>query len=224
MHGTVPPMPYERSQFHGGLERREMLPFVPLSARSVLDVGCSHGLFGSVLRSHHPGWELTGIEPDPDAATDARRHYRTVINGLYPDDMPGDRRFDCIIFNDVLEHVVDPWSMLRRTGDLLEDGGTVVASIPNVRYVIVVRNLLLRGRWDYADWGVLDRTHLRFFTRASIEELFASCGFEIESMTPINPVKVRWADLLVGRFRDMRFQQFAVVARAARPRAASGRS
>ena len=220
MHGTVPPMPYERSQFHGGLERREMLPFVPLSARSILDVGCSHGLFGSVLKAHHPAWELTGIEPDPDAAADARRHYSTVVNGLYPDDMPDGGRFDCIVFNDVLEHVVDPWTTLARSTEFLAPGGRIVASIPNIRHYIVVRDLLLRGRWEYADWGVLDRTHLRFFTRSSIEELFASADLAIETLAPINPITVRRAALLVGPFRDMRYPQFAVVAR---PRAAAAR-
>jgi hypothetical protein len=77
---------------------------------------------------------------------------------------------------------------------------------------MVVRDLLWRGRWDYADWGVLDRTHLRFFTRKSIEDLFATCGYVIESLTPINPNRLRRAALIAGRFRDMRFQQFAVVA------------
>jgi len=208
-------MPIEPSEFHGGLERREMLQFVPSTTESILDVGCSHGLFGSVLRRHNPKWELTGIEPDPRAARDAVHNYDTVIEGLYPEDMPTGHCFDCIIFNDVLEHVVDPWTMLRESKELLEGGGTIVASIPNVRYVIVVRNLLLRGRWDYTDWGVLDRTHLRFFTRASIEDLFASTGFEIQSLTPINPVRVRWARLLLGPFRDMKFQQFAVTATVA---------
>jgi len=208
-------MPFDPSEFHGGLERREMLQFVPSSAESILDVGCSHGLFGSVLRAYNPAWELTGIEPDPRAARDAVDKYDTVVQGLYPEDMPTDHRFDCIIFNDVLEHVVDPWTMLRQSKELLESDGTIVASIPNVRYVIVVRNLLFRGRWDYTDWGILDRTHLRFFTRTSIEDLFTSTGFEIQSLTPINPVRVRWAKLFVGPFRDMRFQQFAVTAKMA---------
>jgi SAM-dependent methyltransferase len=192
-----------------------MLQFIPSSAGSILDVGCSRGLFGSVLKAHDPTWTLTGIEPDPQAAEDAAVHYDTVIHGLFPDDMPSDRRFGCIIFNDVLEHVVDPWTMLRQSKELLEVDGTIVASIPNVRYAMVVRNLLFRGRWDYTDWGVLDRTHLRFFTRSSIEDLFASTGFVIQSLTPINPIKVRSANIFVGRFRDMRFQQFAVVAKVA---------
>ncbi len=189
-----------------------MVPFVPVGARTVLDVGCSHGRFGAVLKERDPTVHLTGVEPDPDAATGARAHYDRVVDGYFPDALPEGSSFDCIVFNDVLEHVTDPWSMLGRAAGLLAPGGTVVASIPNVRFVVVVRNLLWRGRWDYTDWGVLDRTHLRFFTRASIEELFAGAGLRVRRLTPINPVRTRGAGLLVGRFRDMRYPQFAVVA------------
>ena len=198
---------------HGGLSRREMLPFIPAGVSTILDVGCSRGLFGAELRRADPAWKLYGIEADPVTAREAEAHYDRVTCGYFPDDLDVGETFDCIVFNDVLEHVVDPWATLDRAREHLATGGHVVASIPNVRHVIVVRDLLLRGRWDYADWGVLDRTHLRFFTRSSIEALFASAGMEIERLTPINPIGLRRASLLVGRFRDMRFTQFAVVAR-----------
>jgi 2-polyprenyl-3-methyl-5-hydroxy-6-metoxy-1,4-benzoquinol methylase len=136
-----------------------------------------------------------------------------VTCGFFPDDLPAGESFDCIVFNDVLEHVVDPWSMLDRAKERLAPGGRIVASIPNVRHYIVVRNLALRGRWDYADWGVLDRTHLRFFTRASIEELFETADMAIETFEPINPIKNLRSAFLVGPFRDMRYLQYAVVAR-----------
>jgi len=206
---------YQPSPFHGGLARREMLPFIPRATSSILDVGCSHGRFGSVLKEANPDWHVTGIEPDPEAAEDASLHYDKVITGFYPDDLDRSEAFDCIIFNDVLEHVVDPWTMLRKTIGHLSPDGRLVASIPNVRFVIVARDLVLRGRFDYADWGILDRTHLRFFTRHSIQDLFVSTGFVIELLSPINPTNLRKASLLVGPFRDMRFQQFAVVARPA---------
>ena len=206
-------MSFPLSEFHGGLERREMLPFIPARTQTILDVGCSHGRFGSVLASHNAAWTLTGIEPDPVAAADAEPHYSRVYRGYFPDDLPDGSTYDCIVMNDVLEHVTDPWSMLASATERLAEGGRIVASIPNVRYVMVVRDLLLRGRWEYADWGVLDRTHLRFFTRSSIESLFATSGLAIETLAPINALQLTRAAFLVGRFRDMRFQQFAVVAR-----------
>ncbi len=193
-----------------------MVPFIPSGTSTILDVGCSRGLFGDTLRKADPAWRLYGIEPDPAAAAEASTRYEHVTCGYFPDDLAGDDTFDCIVLNDVLEHVVDPWTMLERAVHRLSATGRIVASIPNVRHYVVVRDLLLRGRWDYADWGVLDRTHLRFFTRASIESLFAGAGLEIETLAPINPIGVRRAALLVGRFRDMRFTQFAVVARPRR--------
>jgi 2-polyprenyl-3-methyl-5-hydroxy-6-metoxy-1,4-benzoquinol methylase len=193
-----------------------MLPFIPGGTSTILDVGCSRGRFGETLHGANPAWKLYGIDPDPEAAAEASVHYEHVTCGYFPDDLVGDDRFDCIVLNDVLEHVVDPWTMLEQAAGLLSPTGRVVASIPNVRYYIVVRNLLLRGRWDYADWGVLDRTHLRFFTRASIESLFDGAAMEIETLAPINPVPLRRAALLAGPFRDMRYMQFAVVARPRR--------
>jgi SAM-dependent methyltransferase len=199
---------------HGGLSRKEMLPFIPKGATTILDVGCSRGLFGALLRQADPSRKLVGIEPELGPAEEASAHYDEVICGLFPDDLPSGRLFDCIVFNDVIEHTVDPWRMLRRTAAYLAPDGCLVASIPNIRYYIVVRDLLLRGRFEYADWGILDRTHLRFFTRSSIGQLFPDCGYTIDQLTPINPVKLRRAALLdlVG-LGDMRYQQFAVVAR-----------
>ena len=215
------PMQPPVSVRHGGLPRDEMVPFIPRGTSTVLDVGCSRGLFGATLQQANPALRLFGIEPDPATAEQAAGHYEQVTCGSFPGDLPADGTFDCIVFNDVLEHVVDPWAMLGRAKDHLAPGGHVVASIPNVRHYIVVRNLLLRGRWDYAEWGVLDRTHLRFFTRASIEDLFDSADLEIETLAPINPINVRRAALLVGPFRDMRYTQFAVVARPRQPAAAT---
>ncbi len=191
-----------------------MVPFIPAGVTTILDVGCSRGRFGVTLREANPDWRLSGIEPDPAMVEEAQAHYDDVTCGYFPDDLPAGRTFDCIVFNDVLEHVVDPWGTLRNATEFLAPGGRVVASIPNVRHYIVVRDLMLRGRWDYADWGVLDRTHLRFFTRSSIESLFASADLEIGTLTGINPINLKRASLLLGPFRDMRYTQFAVVAGA----------
>jgi 2-polyprenyl-3-methyl-5-hydroxy-6-metoxy-1,4-benzoquinol methylase len=198
---------------HGGTNRSEMVPFVPQSAGRILDVGCSFGLFGKSLRGAGHRAHLTGIEPSPAAADAATAHYDRVIVGLFPDDMPGET-FDCIVMNDVLEHMPDPWAALAASANYLTTDGRVIASIPNVRYIAVLLRLVVKGRWDYADSGVLDVSHLRFFTRSSIEDLFRGEGFEIERMEPFNPLVRRGASLLFrGPFRDMRFMNFAVVAK-----------
>jgi 2-polyprenyl-3-methyl-5-hydroxy-6-metoxy-1,4-benzoquinol methylase len=164
-----------------------MLPLVPASARSVLDVGCGLGGFGATLRDADPTRTLWAIESDPVVADKARVHYDRVLVGRFPDVLDEhDSTFDCVVFNDVLEHMVDPWGALRRTTRHLTDQGTVVASIPNVRFVRTVVDLVFRGSWTYTDCGVLDRTHLRFFTRKTIYDLFRETGYDIEALHGIN--------------------------------------
>ncbi len=193
------------------------LDHVP-DGRKILDVGCSRGGFGRALKARSPGREVYGIEP-----TDAARHAGEVLDrvaqGSFPDDVPaGWGRFDLVCFFDVLEHLSDPWAALRHARALLAGGGRVVASIPNVRCVAVTVPLVLRGEWRYTEVGILDRTHLRFFTRSGIEDLFAESGYSVESMTPWvwEGVDTRLSRLLKRfghRFDDLVCQQYIVVAR-----------
>jgi len=197
---------------HGLSNREEMVPFIPRSATTVLDVGCSRGLFVKSLLAARPELRITGIEVDANAAESAATHYASVIRGCFPDDVPSGTTYDCLVFNDVLEHIVDPWTALRGSTSHLADGGVAVASIPNVRYVAVVLRLLLQGRFDYVDFGILDRSHLRFFTRSSIDALVSTTGFVVETIEPINASQRWWAFIAIGPFKDMRYLQFSVVA------------
>jgi SAM-dependent methyltransferase len=195
--------------------RSEMLGYVPAGARSILDVGCGSGSFGRLLRSARAA-RLVGIDPVP-GPTALPDPYDLRVVGLYPEDVP-DERFDCIVFNDVLEHMVDPWRAVEIARDRLDTPGVVIASIPNVRNAArVVRPLLLNGRWRYDDTGILDRSHLRFFTRASARELFERAGYRVERVDAINPLRMgRWAKanrLLRGVLDDFVAEQFAIVAR-----------
>ncbi|MBU8871117.1 MAG: class I SAM-dependent methyltransferase [Gemmatimonadales bacterium] len=207
----------KESEYYGH-PRREMIAHVPAAAGTVLDIGCGSGTFAASLRQErNPDLELWGVEMDPDAARRAAKILDHVHVGdaakILPDLPKG--HFDCIVCNDVLEHVAHPDTMLRAIIPLVRPGGRIVASIPNVRYFFNVLDLVLHGRWEYTDEGILDRTHLRFFTRSSIESMFAECGFEIESMTGINPtgsIKFKIVNLLtLGRWQDMKYLQFAVV-------------
>src|SRR5262249_29567945 len=146
-----------------------------------------------------------------------------VITGNFGEDLDvGDEAFDCIVFNDVLEHMIDPYSALGYARKLLAPGGCVVASIPNVRYFDNVWNLVIEGSWEYKDIGVLDRTHLRFFTKSSIKSMFVDLGYKIETIKGINsldwchPERVQWFRylnlILLNKLVEMRWQQFAVVA------------
>lgn len=197
--------------------RHEVVPFVPASAARVLDVGCLGGAFGATLKAERPATTVWGIEMRPDAAEIAAGRIDHVIVGRFPDAIPSGERFDCVVFNDVLEHIEDPWTALRATRELLTPDGAVVASVPNVRHYSVVSSLVLRGDWRYADAGILDRSHLRFFTRTSIIRLFEECGYTGVRCAPINvtPRRDRLPRLLhlAGqRGIDFLAYQFVVVA------------
>jgi hypothetical protein len=125
--------------------------------------------------------------------------------------------------------MVEPEAALRHARALLKRGGSVVASIPNVLEYNTVRALLLDQDWRYVDAGVLDRTHLRFFTRKSIARLFEATGYAIDRLDGINRFGrsrlLRLVNLLTaGRFEDMNYVQFAVVARSAPDDAFRGNS
>lgn len=165
---------------HGlGGSHRRILDEVADGAR-VLDVGCASGYLAALLSSR--GCSVVGLEPDPASAAKAGAHCEQVVVGSI--ESSEDRaaisgRFDYVIFGDVLEHLVDPWAALRFARGLLAPDGAAVISVPNVA-AWPVRLGLLAGRFEYADFGLLDRTHLRFFTRATAHELARSTGFRIE--------------------------------------------
>ena len=132
---------------------------------------------------------VVGVEPDPAEAELARQVLDQVASGTFPavaPDVQRDGGYDVIVFNDVLEHMPDPVQALDAARDLLAPDGVVVSSIPNVRHVSASAPLVLRGQWTYVDLGVLDSTHLRFFTASSIRELFVGSGWEITRFEPIN--------------------------------------
>ena len=204
---------------YADLPREEMLPLVPASARRVLDVGCHRGAFGAGLR--RAGRKVSGIEIDPVTAADAAARLDEVFVGRYPDDIPPGATFDCVVFNDVLEHMEDPWSALATTVKHLEPGGTVVASIPNVRNIEVLYPLLTRGTWRYHDQGLLDRTHLRFFTKSSMRDLFEDSGFVVVNQIPLRAHGaqrsriVRAVHLFGRRGEEFLTVQYGIVARVA---------
>jgi SAM-dependent methyltransferase len=204
-------------------ERREMLHYVPHSAQRILSVGCGSGRFGALLK-HRPGVQVWGVEPLSGPAEEAaRRLDRVFIRDIEDRTLAfEDHSFDCIVFNDVLEHLRDPWGVLIRSREWLTNEGCVVASVPNVRYLVNVYDLLVHKDWRYTDDGILDATHLRFFTQKSLRHTFADCGYSVITMEGLWPARFSWKvwllnALLRGSLDDMRYLQFALVARTVSP-------
>jgi 2-polyprenyl-3-methyl-5-hydroxy-6-metoxy-1,4-benzoquinol methylase len=149
--------------------------------KAVLDVGCAVGYIGEFLQRRTPRPWLAGIEIDPGAAEKARPHYDQVIVGSIEDPTVWNqlrRRVDAMIFGDVLEHTTDPVIVLGMARPKLADDGMIAVSIPNIGH-LKVRLRLLLGKFDYEDWGIMDRTHLRFFTLKTAQEMLRQAGFAV---------------------------------------------
>ena len=164
-------------------DRPELRALVPADARRVLDVGCGAGALGAALREER-GIEVMGLELSPDAAARARERLDAVVEANLDDleELPFERgSFDAMVFGDVLEHLHDPHRLLRVLRPWLADHGALVCSIPNVAHWSVVLPLLTQDRWPYADAGLLDRTHVHFFTLTEAELMLRGCGFTLEA-------------------------------------------
>jgi len=162
--------------------RRDVVTLIPPGVRDVVDVGCSSGALGSVLESD--GVRVTGIELDRALAAEAREKLTRVLEG---DAAPmlitlRDRgeMFDCIVLADVLEHMAAPEATLSVATELLRRQGTIVVSLPNVRFYTTVVSLVFRGRWPRESRGVHDRTHLRWFTDRDARMLFSAHGLQVD--------------------------------------------
>lgn len=160
--------------------RKEMQPMLPLNCGRVLEIGCGSGATLGWLRQDHSAVRTVGVEIAEDAAGKARSFVDEVhCLDFERHDLPGGpQKFDLVLCLDVLEHMVDPWTVVGRLATrYLEVGGTLLVSLPNIRHYSVVLPLLFGGRWEYEDAGLLDKTHLRFFTKTSAQALLSHPQF-----------------------------------------------
>jgi 2-polyprenyl-3-methyl-5-hydroxy-6-metoxy-1,4-benzoquinol methylase len=173
--------------------RDEVTVLVPAGARRILDVGCSTGEMGAALRAR--GHEVTGVELDAALAAEARTRLDRVVEGdveaLAATGAALGEPFDCVVFADVLEHLRDPWSVVRWGAAQVAPGGSLVVSVPNVRHAKTFWTLVVRRRWPYDPIGIFDRTHLRFFAKRNLPELLEGTGFEVVALRRHRMLTVR---------------------------------
>jgi SAM-dependent methyltransferase len=172
----------------GGGLNGDLLALMPASAQRVLEVGCSTGALAHAFKSQHPACDYRGIEIDERAAADARRWCDGVVvrdmDAMRDADFAEFADRDCWVFGDVLEHLRDPWQVLARIRRVLPPGGCVVASVPNAQHWSLQARLAV-GDFRYSDaGGLMDRTHIRWFTRVTLLEMFEQAGFELQAGVP----------------------------------------
>jgi 2-polyprenyl-3-methyl-5-hydroxy-6-metoxy-1,4-benzoquinol methylase len=163
-------------------DRVSIYPLVQEGANVVLDLGCGAGMVGKRLLETKRASSVTGVEIYKPAADEASKWYDRVHQGdIEQMELEYDSCFDYVICADILEHLRDPKKVVARIGDWLKPGGKLICSVPNVRNWDVLKDLILRGNWEYQDSGIMDETHLRFFTRKSFFRMLERAGFQVES-------------------------------------------
>ena len=164
-----------------GNDRADLVAALPRPLGRVLDVGCGQGAVGRGLRAAGAEW-ISGIETQPTAAEVAREVYDEVAVGAVETELDAVRGpFDTICCYDVLEHLPDPYAVLRRLLDAGAPGARLHVSVPNARHYSLVRDLVLRGTFGYTDWGHRDNTHLRWFTRRDIVQAIEAAGWSVNA-------------------------------------------
>lgn len=212
--------------------RNEIAPLLPIHFETVLDIGCGRGSTLNWIRHKYAGSRVIGVEIDPVVAETAQETIEEIlcldIETNLAELAQYHGKIDVLLLLDVLEHLRDPWSSIMRLRKLLSPSGIVIASVPNVRNLKVILPLVFSGHWKYQDAGILDRTHLRFFTKSSVLELFERSGYVVQSVHftgPLSFSSIRSAAgfaayllnfVTPGALRDFTTHQFLISARPVR--------
>lgn len=209
------------SKEYFGIARREILPYLPAKAGRLLEIGCGTGATVALVKSEREVVWAGGVEISEAAAAAARAHCdRVWCASIEREEIERDiakGSLDLILCLDVLEHLVDPWSVVKRISPLLAPDGRLIASIPNIRNWKFIRDLLFKGRFRYADAGLLDRTHLRFFVRDTAIELLEVGGLKVTAAANAQPWRAGDAKrflnaLAFGRLEGLMVKQWVLVA------------
>jgi len=163
--------------------RDDLLVLVPLDSRDILDIGCANGLLGEILKKRQT-CRVTGVDSNAALLNVAETRLDNVINGDIEEiiDRGTLGKFDCIVCGDLLEHLNNPWKVVSGLRRHLKKGGLFVASTPNIANWAIVYEML-KGRWDYVPFTILSGTHIRFFTKQTLQECFEDAGYRIREIT-----------------------------------------
>jgi len=198
-------------------EKRFLFHMIPVGPNVVLDLGCAAGFVGKAMLESNRAVEVSGVEIFEPAAVEARKHYKVVhVGDIEEMSLSYDKCFDLVICGDVLEHLKDPGKVLRQIHGWLKDGGGVVCCVPNVRYWRIWRDLVFKGDWEYVSEGIMDQTHLRFFTTKSFKKMLTDASFAVERQDmrmAVGPKQELFNRLTLGVFKEFLGFQMLFLAR-----------
>ena len=165
--------------------RKDIAPLLPARANRVLEIGCGTGSTLAWIKTLYPGIETVGVEGNGSLKERLGQHVDEAIIADLNCGVPAAGDFDLILALDVLEHLKSAEETLSELRKMLAPGGTLIISLPNIAYWSIGVDLLIFGRFEYEDAGIMDRTHLRFFTEKTARELIESAGFRVQTSLPI---------------------------------------
>lgn len=202
-------------------ERRDLLPLIPHHGTKLLDVGCAEGGFAHLLKQERGYTEAWGMELDERAASVASTRLEKVVIGDVTqtlDSLPN-HHFDLVCMNDVLEHLIWPEEFLKRLHGKLTPDAYIFCSVPNIRQFRILWNLLQHQDFEYTESGILDRTHLRFFTKKTFLSMLDRAGYEPLNVVSCCGTTRSWKfrilnALTLWRGSDMQHSHIYVLARA----------
>ncbi len=170
--------------------RVEIAELIPNNIKKILDIGCAQGNFLKLVKERTNA-ETWGIELEVEVGMMAKEKIDKIIFGKIEDVIGSitDNYFDCITFNDVLEHLLDPTEVLNMVRSKLSENGTLIASVPNVRHFWNLYELIIKKDWKYRESGILDSTHLRFFTQKSLRRMFQMANYDKVEIIGLNILK-----------------------------------
>jgi 2-polyprenyl-3-methyl-5-hydroxy-6-metoxy-1,4-benzoquinol methylase len=171
---------WNKNSAYGSSVRWDIIDLIPRGPHKILDIGCGAGRTVTKLRELGKAREILGIEINENAT-----HWPHGLDKLYIGDVEtmevpySEKRFDYILFGDVLEHLIDPGNVLSTYASLLKDDGYIIASVPNVKFLDILLRLVFLDEFRYDDCGILDRSHLRFFTKSEAIKMFEGANLEV---------------------------------------------
>lgn len=203
-----------------GTARKEVFAYLPQQCERVLEIGCGDGATLAAIKEQRTVAWAAGLERDPDAAAKARTIADVVWEANAEDaDFESEiapSSLDVVLCLDVLEHLVNPWRLVERIAPLLKPSGRLIVSVPNIRHYKFIWNLFFKGDFHYREAGLLDRTHLRFFVRATAIDLATRGGLRLITCANAHPPRAgdtRWilSKLTGGGVDPLITKQYVVV-------------